>query len=196
MDSTGFNSSTSYVRFVANELALKHTLLRGPSRISPGTVIPSLFHNRTSGGVRQRQPGSAFLQHPPRVFSEVNVLQNVNVKVKPTPTATLSGSVWLITGKIISERSHKLIVLYTKRRIPSNTQGSSTMCSTSNDVITCEYKRRVAHSYHCEVNCYCCSLIRYTVWYSFTAAICIRNRITCVVTNLEVRFPVFQSGFE
>jgi hypothetical protein len=161
---------------MANELVLKQTLLWGPSRISPGTVLPPIFHNRTSGGVRQRQPGSAFLQQPPGVFSEVNVLQNVNLKVQPASTAMLSGSIWLITGKMISVLSHKLTVLYTQRHIPSNTQSSSAMCNTSNNGITCEYKRRVAHSFHCDVNCYCCSWIRYTVWYNFTAAICIWNK--------------------
>jgi hypothetical protein len=151
-------------------------LFRGPSRISPGSFIPPLFHSRTPGGVRRCQPGSVFLQHPPGVFSEVTVLQNINLKVKPASTAMLPGSVWLITGKMIPVRSHKLIVLYTQRHIPSNTQGSSATCSTSNDATTREYKRRVEHSFHCDVYCYCCSWIRHSVRYSFTAAICIRNK--------------------
>jgi hypothetical protein len=162
-------------REIRCEWTYTETLLRGPSRISPGTVIPPLFHNRTSGGVWQRQPSSTFLLHSPGVFSEVNVPQTVNLKVKTASTAMLSGSVWLITGKLISARSHKLIVLYTQKHISRNIQGSSARCSISNDVTAREYTRRVAHSFPCDVNCYCCSWIRYTVWYSFTAAICIRN---------------------
>jgi len=153
-------------------------------------LVPSSHHYSTTvhPDVRQRQPGSAVLQHPPAVFSEVNVLQNVNLKVKPASTAMLSGSVWLVTGKIISVRSHKLIVLYIQRHIPSSTQGSSARGNSSNDVTTREYKRRVGRSCHRDVNCYCFSWIRHTVWYSFTAAICIRNK-PCNMRRSKFRSP-------
>jgi hypothetical protein len=105
-----------------------------------------------------------------------NVPQTVNLKVIPASTATLSGSVWLITGKLISAQSHKLIVLYTQKHISRNIQASSARCRISNDVAAREYMRREAHGFPCEANCYCCSWIRYTVWYSFAAAICIRNK--------------------
>jgi hypothetical protein len=74
---------------MANEPALKQTLLRDLPEFLP---VPSFHHNSTI--VHPEVCDSANqLQPIPAVFSEVNALQIVNMKVKPVSTAMLSGSV-------------------------------------------------------------------------------------------------------